>query len=435
MLKSTMKLENENKTANIFYFPLLEHVDERQNSSWFLQIKDQKNIRFYSERSLQREAEQIKLRLENLQKGETLLWIAPFVFPFAEKLAEIETMEEKKGKPAFALKNSLIWVSLFFPVKSNSLKTEKTSQKDKEKIKEKNNFPFVLLQDIFAWNHFVREFSGKEKFIVYVHPLLQKILLEKLEETNFSFADWSRNWLQTQMQQAALRLKTIQHFEKIWEKNFKHNVELWLQTEDVRLLQKPDVILLAGPSAEKFFAVSKNCTQENIWAADTIAGVCLQRGIIPQVVFSIDAGIASYEHFNFEKFSKFYENIILVMDVLSLPNIVRKKFKKKFSYAGTYPQAQIALQEYKKKNQKKFTAVENPQGNVGGFMLSLYEKLFGSSNTNDSVEIFGNDGGHIRFATHARGSAYHKKQYREISRNKTCEQYFYVLSKKYYPQE
>lgn len=363
-----------------------------KEEAWFLQSKNSL-VRFYSKRSLLRDTQIFLKQWQELDDHQTLLIVAPFIKDLWLEL-------EKEITNNSLLKKKFFWLSFFFVTN------------------EKNALPLPFLISSFSdWQSFLQSLEGSESFKIFQHSQLKKI--EAAE--NFSFHEW----LKSQWQKAALRLKTILHFKKIWQKNFHQNKKIWLKSLDISELTLPDALIFAGPSAQKFFLQKNNF--HNIWVVDTVVSVCLQQGVIPNVVFSIDGGISSYEHFSFHKFSKLYKNVILVMDVLSLPAIVHKKFKQKVSYASSYPAAQIALSHAKKKK----SIVENSSGNVGGFMLATFQTLFGKK----QVKIFGNDGEHISFVTHVRGSAYHQKQYLQNHRLQTCEQYFFHLAKKYYPQE
>lgn len=366
----------------------------QKNEQWFVEDNNKKQLLFYSHRSLARECKLIQRRLKDLPADKTLLVVSPFVDALAEQLC-LPLMQKK-----------FIWFSPF----------QQTS------VNKRNNdcSCCLLLESDWQWKEFLYDLKGNEKFEIFVHPLLVKF-------TSFAYA----RWIVWQMQEGALRLKTIFHFEKIWQKNFSQNLSLWLQAKDISLLPPPDVLLLAGPRAENFFADVCDRTnivqKQNLWVADTCAGLCLQRGIMPTVVFSIDGGNASYKHFFFSLFEEKYKEIFLVMDLLSLPQIVRKNFKQKFSYQSQYPLWQKTRQE--KKITNNFHSIENAQANVGTLMIETAKQFF----PHVAYKIYGYDQGHVHFDTHVRGSAYHKKQYCEMNRLKSCEQYFYRLAKSYYP--
>ncbi len=149
----------------------------------------------------------------------------------------------------------------------------------------------------------------------------------------------------------------------------------------------------------------------------------LYYGIRPKVIFSLDAGFASQEHFC--GCTDFIRNsdTALVIDALSSPAVIRLPFRKKYTYASSHP----LVQEFRESLRPDLTPVSNPDGNVGGLMLAVCAALFPIARP----RLLGNDGGHRSYVTHARGTAYYRRFAARSHRLDSIEAYGYRLSPRY----
>lgn len=222
---------------------------------------------------------------------------------------------------------------------------------------------------------------------------------------------------------AAIRLKTIRHFGRLWPVNFRLNSQRLGNYGDIAELKEigiPDALVMAGPSLDSRFAElkSKAC----IWCADTAVPVLLARGIFPRVIFSVDAGFASLEHFVGATQILKTQKVILIADLTGQPAIQRLPFSRILTFASSHPLVQSLMAR-----DSRFTPLTNPMGDVGSLMKAAHETLFGKA----PAAIFGHDGGQRRRITHARGTAYFTRTYNRQNRLLNVESYMLALSRRY----
>ena len=218
----------------------------------------------------------------------------------------------------------------------------------------------------------------------------------------------------------ALRLKTIKHFKKIWNYNFRANQKSWLSTQPISELsvKQPDYFVLGGPSADDFLYHTNLKKQVRIWSADTALMPLIRKGIQPDVVFSIDAGFGSYEHFVYIRKSE-KRAITFVLDPLSFPKYYNADIRR-YTYASSHPLVQKAGSGH--------PVLVNKTGDVYGLMEALHRFLFPEQNL---PKMIGHDQKSIHHTTHLKGSAYHLRMYHQMNRFYSTEKYFYDLSKSY----
>ena len=183
---------------------------------------------------------------------------------------------------------------------------------------------------------------------------------------------------------------------------------------------RPDALVMAGPSLDN--AIEELRRAKTIWCADTALPALLKRHIFPRVVFSVDAGFASREHF-VGAASKFLSSAALVSDILGNPPVQRLPFAEHLTYASSHP----LVQEFCASRRGDLTFIENPAGDVGSLMRAVFARFFGDA----PVKIFGHDGGHRRRVTHARGTAYFSRSYASCNRLMNAETYMLKLSRRY----
>jgi len=222
------------------------------------------------------------------------------------------------------------------------------------------------------------------------------------------------------LMQAAARLKTLQHFGRLWPINFTANAPAarsWFDIVSLEAEGSPDALVMAGPSLGANLNALKSA--HNIWVADTALPALTKQGIYPQVVFSADAGFASREHFVGTNPARH----VLVCDMLVNPGVPRLPFTRICTYAGSHP----LVQHFCATERADLTEITNREGNVGSLMLAIYERLFGDR----AVKIYGYDKGHRRKVTHTRGTAYFQRFYAKQTRTTTIETYMLRLSRRY----
>ena len=360
-----------------------------ENGNYLIAPHDAINInhKVYSERSFVREIKALTSLLENSKnKNKTLIWIAPY----HEKIF----LNLKKD----FLKN-LRWIS---PVNFTD------SKKD-------------IIDNIDKLNFFLREINRSDSFSIESHVCFKIMgMQEYFQATILRF-----------LKSSAVRLKTVSHFSTIWKNNFKKNLDKWILLHDLSYLNfpSPDFFILGGPSVD--LNINKLKKNIKIWCADTALPVLLYYDIIPNCVFTVDAGHGSYEHFITAIDKKKIPEITLLIDPLSFPALFNLDFKSKFTCANSNPLIQ--------KSKNNFTVIENTSDDVFGFMKSVFKLIYKKDldiqmdniNVEDQPEIIGHDRGHVKRITHLRGSAYHRRQYMRNDRLATPELYFYRLSFRY----
>lgn len=259
-----------------------------------------------------------------------------------------------------------------------------------------------------ALEQFINSIEDQRKFAIHIAP--------QWREAGQTIGEITRKILE----RAAVRLKTIRHFGRLWPVNFRLNSPRATAYGDISELQtagKPGALVMAGPSLDQAIPGLKN--YQKIWCADTALMPLVLSGIFPQVIFSVDAGFASREHF--VAASKAIGKAILVCDILGSPAIQRLPFRKILTYAGSHP----LVQEFN--GQARLTMVANPRGDVGSLMQAVHDRVFGTAGD----QVFGHDGTARRKITHARGTAYFYRSYAAQNRLRNVETYMLGLSRRY----
>lgn len=266
-----------------------------------------------------------------------------------------------------------------------------------------------LIADDAALDEFINAIGANDKFSVSLIPQWREA------------SDYVASVVRQLLERAAVRLKTIHHFGKLWQINFRVNATAAVNYGDIAELRrlKPDYLVMAGPSLDNSIAeIQKAGT---LWCADTALPALVAAGVNPAVIFSVDAGFASREHFVgcVDALQRAY----LVCDILGFPAVQRLPFRVRLTYASSHP----LVQEFTVLHRPRLTPVENAAGDVGSLIRVVYAKLFGS----EPVKIIGHDGKHRRYVTHARGTAYFKRSHAGQNRLKNAETYMLKLSRRY----
>jgi hypothetical protein len=340
--------------------------------------------KIYSDKSFIRETKALSARLSNcLETNKTLVWVAPF----HEKI--FSNLEKHLVK-------NLVWIS---PVNFTPA-------------------PKFIIDNLDKLQFFLREINRSDSFLIEVHVCFKL----------FGLQDSFQNSLLRFIKNSAVRLKTIAHFSSLWKNNFRRNHKKWLLLPDISKidLALPDLFVLGGPSVDLYISQLKN--HKNIWCADTALPTLLHYNILPQCVFSLDAGHGSYEHFITSIDNDNISKMTLVVDPLSFSPLFDLKFKNTFTCANSNPLVQ--------QSKNAFTIIENSTDDVSGFMQGVYKSVYENESTENlnlknPPKIIGHDRGHVKKVTHLRGSAYHLRQYSRNNRLSTPELYFYRLSSRY----
>lgn len=341
----------------------------------FLCRHGETDLTFYSERSSTRTLQQIQSLLDATPKNTIALVVAPF----------IATLE-----PLFRSPSRFYFIA---PATFSS-----TLPQDER-----------LITNATGLERFINQIGPDDKFTIHVLPQWQNL------------APAVSRAVQAILERAAVRLKTIRHFGRLWQINFRLNYPLLKSLPDISGLRiPPDILILAGPSLDLMPQIH---SAAQIWCADTALPVLLFRKLNPQVVFSLDAGFASQEHFiGTQEWLENY-SCTLVADPLCAPAVLRLPFSEKFTYANSHP----LIQAFAQTERSDLTALHNPEGNVGGLMLAACAALFPATRP----QIWGHDRGHRKHVAHARGTAYFRRSAMARTRLATMESYALRLSRRY----
>lgn len=266
-----------------------------------------------------------------------------------------------------------------------------------------------LVADAHAVEYFVNSIGKNDKYEIHVAPQWQAL------------AGPMRDATQQLFERAAVRLKTIGHFGRLWQINFRLNAVR--ETHDITSLKelRPDLLVMAGPSLDK--QLGEAAGAKLIWCADTALPALAARGIYPRVVFSVDAGFASSEHFYGLGAEIGKRAMVLVCDLLGNAAVQRLPFAERLTYQSSHP----LVQQFCSTAAHPLTPVENPRGDVGSLMRNVYSVLFGIP----EIRVIGHDGRSYKKITHARGTAYFKRSYVQQNRLFTPELYLARLSRRY----
>lgn len=251
----------------------------------------------------------------------------------------------------------------------------------------------------------LRDISSDESLQIRIHPALVQIT-------------YLQKQLQSLLTEAARRLKTIAHFKNRWEYNFRRNREIWQHLSFIQAV-KPQLIIAGGPSLDEILPkIEKNTV---IWCADTALESLLYHGLWPDLVFSIDAGHGSFEHFTGSRTRQKLKELKVVLDPMSFPLLYRLPFQKIYSYSSTHPLLQQKAAD--------LPVLQNETADVTGAMAACYKRLF-SENAADILK--GNEGRVRHFISHVHGSAYHRRSYFLRERRFSSAGYFFKLCRRYH---
>ena len=352
-------------------------------------------ILVYTKKSLRRESKNLNEKLDkNFRAGSKLFWVAPF----HEQIFLSLNSEQKRG---------------FFWLSCSDFSVKKTQQE--YRFRSENS---CIIFNIETLRYVLQSIQKDDLVRIEFHPALRNSnIFQELQES-----------LEALMRQVALRLKTIRNFKNIWAYNFRVNYERWERCHSISeiKLQKPDYFILGGPSVTRFLEELDD-RKKIIWAADTSWMPLIHKGISPELIFSIDAGYGSYEHFIYHATKIRKNQTKLLLDPLSFPKFYITGMKI-YSYANSNPLVQQAIQKKNPFLEKKFPVLSNDTGDVYGIMQSFFSYLFPGSKF---PRVIGHDQSARRSETHLRGSGYHERRYNRSNRLETTENYFFEFSHRY----
>ncbi len=361
-------------------FSLFADIQAATSDGRYLISSEGQTITFFTARSGERDLKQIASAIANVQPGNIPLIIAPF---------------------ADALRPLFLHPERFIFVAPASFAREMPADER-------------LIADDAALQRFINNVEPKDHFEIIAPAQWQALQVRMIE--------CAREILT----RAAARLKTINHFGRLWPINFTANAAIARACEDISVLKAasvPTALVMAGPSLDNHMEALKG--HNNIWAADTALPALLPRGIYPQVVFSADGGFASREHFVAALPALRGHRVTLVCDMLVNPGVMRLPFARTLTYSNSHP----LVQQFCETLRSDLTEIANPDGDVGSLMKAAFAKFFGDM----PVKIFGHDRGHRRKVTHARGTAYFSRVYARQTRTFNSETYMLQLSRRYAP--
>ncbi len=342
----------------------------QEGENYFLISGEGNATKAYSEKSIQREIRSLQ---SQKKEGEILLFFAPYLVNIASQIP---------------FSTDIYWITtgFFQPVPSRP----------------------GIIQNPQEWEFFINEIKPGDRFQVVIHPSLRALIPE------------ATSIVREELYRAARRLKTIGHFRKIWTYNARRNAPLRARavplTPDLKWTP-PAVFVLGGPGADGW--IRKAEKPDSVWATDTALASLLYHKIVPELVFSIDAGYGSREHFCHISGNDLSKTSI-ILDPLSFPGISALPFRKIYVYSENNPLVQGQF--------PGAVSLYNQTGDVFGIMKAYHEFLFPKT---PLPTIAGRDGGSVRKVTHLRGSAYHRRFYYKEDMLNPPETSFYLFSRRY----
>lgn len=343
------------------------------NDGLSIQVNGRESLVF-SNRSVRRVSQYLSEQIRNAQeKGSVFLWVAPYFEEIGRHLPE----------PS----GSFLWL--------DPLSEDERLPPNEEVVSLKQFERFLLKTD------------ARARFTIEVYSALRRAS---------GLPDYEA-LLSNAFRKVASRLKTLAHFQKKWEVNFKHNREKfsslrpWTELE----IPPPGAFVLAGPSVDKHWTDISQ--KKHIWICDTALVSGLRQGIQPGLIFTIDAGKGTMEHFIGSSPDALRDSLALV-DPLVFPKILDLPVRGFYSYQSGNPLI----------SQLDLPPLDNETNDVYGIMESLYGQLYPGA---PLPPIYGHEMKHKHYVTHLRESAYHARARLEMNRYKTPELYFYNLSRRY----
>ena len=382
---------------------LLEKPYQLQaNNQTYAIVGEDTKIPIYTERSIDREAAILASKIEEYtsKKNHLFIWCAPYLNLIYEQLS-------------LRHQNRMVWFS-------------PTS------IHEQTNISIIHSPKSLSF--FINQIEKQFVFTIEVHPYL------KGRGRGRGIGDAVLQCARDAIKSIARRIKTIQHFQKIWEYNYKRNFVFYSQHsilfankkpsvernnektntfQDNRIL-KPDAIVCGGKSIDGQWRNISN--SKVIWCADTALPALLFYKIQPGLVFSIDSGKGSMEHFITGYDKNTIKKLHVVLDSLSFPKLYHLPFARIYIYKSTYPPLEQCS------DFQNAETIYNARGDILGTMIAIYQKLFSPL---EIPVLYGADNHrHSHYITHLRGSSYYQWHCYRSNRFISTEKYFYGMSKK-----
>lgn len=228
------------------------------------------------------------------------------------------------------------------------------------------------------------------KYIPVLSGDLQSISLRTRVESNPDFFHEVAEVVNDAIQTITDDYTVQTHFGKKWFINTLSNLKASEETT-LTLFPVNDVLITAaGPSLEdQMDHLIKQRSGSTLIATDTSLPVLLGKGIIPDLVISIDCQHISYHHF----LKGYPEDVPLVLDLASPPFLTRIA-RKCFFFTSDHP-----FSNYVSQNFRQFPRIDTSGGNVTHAALSLAESLGARR-----IRLYGADFSYPHGKPYARGS-------------------------------
>ena len=203
---------------------------------------------------------------------------------------------------------------------------------------------------------------------------------------------------------------TIKRFNKLFYSNFIENIPHIVESINIEELfgkfqNKPAIIVSAGPSLAKNVELLKDIKNKAlIICVGTALRVLLDKGIIPDLVITVDPHIYNYRHFeNIE-----FDNIPLVYYSCVNPNILNEHKGEKFVFKFQDIYLGEVINNYMKDIEKL-----NSGGSVAHNALDLAIKMGA-----DPIVFIGQDLAYTDDKTHSKGTIYENNNLEDEKENK-----------------
>jgi len=271
----------------------------------------------------------------------------------------------------------------------------------------RNNIELLIGEDL----DMVYEKVSK-MFKIYENKSIDIIEFERITKRKIAFYTGIREKLKAVISVGVSNFTTVVRHLDTWHSHIFKNIKFMTEGSGVLELKdsfhsKPVFIVSAGPSLDKNFKLLKKIKGKHlIITVDTAYKILLNKGIIPDIVVSVDGQAENYVHMKgIER-----EDVALVASPIVYPDTISTFKGKKFFFNFHF-----ALSIWIEQNFRKMGMLQ-PGGSVATIAFDL-ARLCGA----DPIIFVGQDLAFSDMKTHATGNSWEERNFKEIDRFHTIE--------------
>jgi len=249
-------------------------------------------------------------------------------------------------------------------------------------------------------------------FRIYENKSIDSLEFERITKRNRDFYATIREKIKAVISVGVSNFTTVVRHLETWHNHIFKNIKYMTKGSGVLELKdsfssKPVFVVSAGPSLDKNFELLKNIKGKFlIITVDTAYRILLNKGIVPDIVVSVDGQAENYIHMKgIER-----NDVCLVSSPIVYPDTVSTFKGKKFFFNFHF-----ALSIWMEKNFREMGMLQ-PGGSVATIAFDL-ARLCGA----DPIIFVGQDLAFSDLKTHATGNSWEERNFKEINRFKTIE--------------